>query len=156
MTPFIQALSVGIFDATLYATGIILALAGITAYTGSARATANDTITNITLTPGQTATAYTFGELASTSISGRVFVDGDNDGIADAADTGIPGVTVTLTGTDDLGNPVTLTTTTDLAGGYGFAGLRPGTYAVTETQPAGYLDGIDMAGAAVESPATTP
>ena len=51
--------------------------------------TANDTITNITLTPGQTATAYTFGELASTSISGRVFVDGDNDGI-DAAATASP------------------------------------------------------------------
>ena len=44
MTPFIQALSVGIFDAMLYATGIILALAGITAYTGSARGDRSDAV----------------------------------------------------------------------------------------------------------------
>ena len=55
----------------------------------------------------------------------------------DAGELGIAGVTVTLTGTDDLGNPVTLTTTTDADGSYVFTDLRPGTYAVTETQPAG-------------------
>ncbi|OYV01866.1 MAG: hypothetical protein CFE45_02935, partial [Burkholderiales bacterium PBB5] len=50
------------------------------------------------------------------------------------------------TGTDDLGNPVSLTTTTGADGCYTFATLRPGTYRVTERQPAGYLDGKDTIG----------
>ena len=37
--------------------------------------------------------------------------------------------------TDDLGNPVTLTTTTAADGTYSFSNLRPGVYKVTETQP---------------------
>ena len=55
-------------------------------------------------------------------------------------------MTVTLTGTDHLGNPVSLTTTTLGDGSYLFANLRPGTYTVTETQPAGYVDGRDTVG----------
>ena len=35
---------------------------------------------------------------------------------------------------------------TDGAGNYRFSALRPGTYALTETQPAGYLDGADTLG----------
>jgi hypothetical protein len=44
-------------------------------------------------------------------------------------------VTVTLTGTNQLGQTVTMTTTTDSNGYYHFDGLRPGTYNVVETQP---------------------
>ena len=55
-------------------------------------------------------------------------------------------MTVTLTGTDDLGQPVSASTTTNAAGYYEFVGLRPGSYKVVETQPAVYLDGKDTAG----------
>ncbi|GLZ37073.1 SdrD B-like domain-containing protein [Actinokineospora sp. NBRC 105648] len=98
-----------------------------------------DSVTQIDLDPGEDGTGYLFGELSGASLAGRVADDGGN---------GIPGTTVTLTGTDDNGNPVLLTTTTDLTGAYTFTGLRPGTYAVTETQPAGYGDGPDTPGSA--------
>src|SRR5439155_597532 len=50
------------------------------------------------------------------------------------------------TGTDDLGAAVSKTATTDAAGAYSFTGLRPGTYALAESQPAAYLDGKDTIG----------
>ena len=37
-------------------------------------------------------------------------------------------------------------TTTNASGAYSFGNLRPGTYTLTETQPAGLLDGKDTAG----------
>ncbi|MGI9601166.1 MAG: SdrD B-like domain-containing protein [Acidimicrobiales bacterium] len=97
----------------------------------------NDEISAIALSGGENATGYDFGELQASSVSGSVVDDGGN---------GIPNTTITLSGTDDLGNPVLLTTTTDVGGGYSFAGLRPGTYTVTETQPIGYGDGGETAG----------
>ena len=38
------------------------------------------------------------------------------------------------------------TTTTAADGSYSFGTLRPGTYTITETQPAGFLDGKDTIG----------
>ena len=51
-----------------------------------------------------------------------------------------------MTTVDDLGNPVSATTTTNTNGFYEFVGLRPGSYTVTETQPGAYNDGKDTAG----------
>ncbi|HJZ60204.1 MAG TPA: SdrD B-like domain-containing protein, partial [Gemmataceae bacterium] len=48
----------------------------------------------------------------------------------------IPGVTVTLSG------DASQTTTTDANGNYSFAGLSPGKYTITETQPAGVTEGL--------------
>ena len=51
----------------------------------------------------------------------------------------IAGTTVTLTGTDDFGNAVSKTTTTNGSGHYSFTGLNPSNaagYTVTETPPA--------------------
>jgi hypothetical protein len=66
----------------------------------------------------------------------------------DFGEGGVRGVTVTLAGTDDLGNPVSQTQTTDASGAYLFLGLRPGTYRVTEAQPVGYLQGRNAVGTA--------
>src|SRR5262249_47156445 len=48
--------------------------------------------------------AYFFG--GRSSVGGSVWSDLNNDGIRQSAEFGIAGVTVTLTGTDLLGNPV--------------------------------------------------
>ena len=82
-------------------------------------------------------------QLGSSSISGTVFQDDNGNGIQDAGEVGIEGVTVTLTGTDDFGNPVELTVLTDASGNYSFDNLNSGTYTVTQTQPAGFNDGAD-------------
>jgi uncharacterized repeat protein (TIGR01451 family)/fimbrial isopeptide formation D2 family protein len=110
--------------------------------------TLNDRIASITLPPGAASLNNNFGELRPASLSGRVYRDDDNNGSLDTGEPGISGVTITLTGTDDLGNPVTLTTTTDASGVYTFTNLRPGTYTVSETQPSGYLDGAESVGSA--------
>ena len=80
------------------------------------------------------------------SLAGRVYYDADSNGSFSAGDAGISGVFITLTGTDDLGRAVSLTAVTDAAGNYRFASLRPGTYTLSETQPADYIDGIDTVG----------
>ncbi|NLD15676.1 MAG: DUF11 domain-containing protein [Gammaproteobacteria bacterium] len=77
------------------------------------------------------------------SIAGYVYHDANDDGVKDAGENPIAGVTITLTGRDDYGNDVTRTTTTLADGSYKFDNLVPGTYTVTETQPAGWVDGQD-------------
>jgi hypothetical protein len=62
---------------------------------------------------------------------------------------GVAGVTVSLTGADDLGQAVSRTTLTDANGLYSFANLRPSNaagYTLTETQPPGPLDGKETLG----------
>lgn len=88
------------------------------------------------------------------SLSGFVYFDADNDGVKDGSETGIQFVDVTVTGTDHLNNPVNTTVQTDANGNYFFGDLRPGTYTITQTQPAAgtapgsrdYLDGTDAIG----------
>jgi uncharacterized repeat protein (TIGR01451 family) len=99
----------------------------------------------VTLPPGGSSTNNNFGELLPASLSGYVYYDANDNGSKDAGESGIAGVTVTLTGTNDLG-PVNLTTTTGADGSYQFSNLRPGTYTITETQPAGYLEGKNSVG----------
>src|SRR5205085_2310243 len=74
--------------------------------------------------------------------------DFNDDGEVDFGEQGIAGVAIRLTGTDDLGHPVDVSQMTNTAGTYVFLELRPGTYTVTETQPAGYNQGINRVGTA--------
>jgi hypothetical protein len=101
--------------------------------------------------------AFTVNDVPLTpdSLSGIVWEDFNDDGQVDFGETGIAGVTVTLSGAEDLGSPVNLPQTTDGDGAYVFLNLRPGTYFITETQPAGYLQGIDTVGTAGGSLAAT-
>ena len=82
-------------------------------------------------------------------ITGTVFCDSNNDGIQETGDTGLAGVTVTLTGTDAYGNSVSYSTTTNSSGVYTFAGMpfsNSSGYTVTPTVPSGYDAGIATAG----------
>jgi fimbrial isopeptide formation D2 family protein/uncharacterized repeat protein (TIGR01451 family) len=100
----------------------------------------------ITVRSADLVTSIDAGLFAGSSVSGRVFVDANNDGIWATGDADLRGVKVTLTGTDDLGNTISIEIDTLPDGSYRFVGLRPGTYMVTETQPTGYLDGNDTVG----------
>ncbi|HEX3148896.1 MAG TPA: SdrD B-like domain-containing protein [Gemmataceae bacterium] len=103
-------------------------------------ATAN-VISGITLAASTAATGYAFAEVPLVNTSGNVFVDGNLNGSFDNGETGINGVTVTLSGTNVIDGAITpITAKTDAQGAYSFAGLTPGTYTITETQPTGYTD----------------
>src|SRR5262249_50829026 len=84
---------------------------------------------------------------AKSSISGFVYSDTNADGMFNNGDTAIEGAVVTLTGAEDGGAaPLSINATTDANGAYSFDGLNPGTYALDEQQPDGFLDGQDSAG----------
>lgn len=106
------------------------------------------TITGIDIGTGTAATGYLFGDVRAASLAGSVFEDANGNGVSDPGEPGIPGVTITVAGTDDFGQPVSESTTTTAAGGWTVEDLRPGTYSVTETQPPGYLDGAVTVGSA--------
>jgi SdrD B-like domain/PKD domain len=74
-----------------------------------------------------------FGLKGTGSIGDFVFNDANGNGIQDAGELGLAGVTVTLT----YPNGTTVTTTTDANGNYNFPNLAPGTYSVAFTTPAG-------------------
>jgi hypothetical protein len=108
-----------------------------------------DVVSSIVLTAGAAGVKYDFGELLPSTLSGYVYEDtstgGFNNGIKDPGEAGIPGTLITLSGTDDQG-AVSRTTTTDGTGLYSFTGLRPGSYTIAETQPAGYINGKTTVG----------
>lgn len=109
---------------------------------------ANNRISAITLGAGAQGVGYLFGELGS-GLSGFVYIDADNSGSKDTGEPGISGVLITLTGTDSSGNAVTRTATTDSKGYYSFTHLPASNgagFTLTETHPAGYLDGKETAG----------
>lgn len=110
----------------------------------------NDKFAAIDLTTTAAASSgFNFGEVKAGSFAGIVFDDVDNNGTqAASGEAGISGVSVRLTGTNDLGQAIDTTATTGVNGAYTFPNLRPGTYKLAETQPTGYADGKDTAGTA--------
>ncbi len=105
-----------------------------------------DVIINVVLAAGNVGVNYNFGELLPADIGGFVYVDANHNGVKGPGDSPIPSTTITLTGTNDLGAITPIVTTTDSTGAYSFDNLRPGTYIVTETQPAGYIQGTNSIG----------
>ena len=106
----------------------------------------DDLISTINLSQDSQASGYNFGEIKGATIGGIVFHDRNNDGSQDAGEPAISGVSITLNGSDDLGNAISLNTLSNAAGSYSFTDLRPGTYTLSETQPQGFLDGKDSIG----------
>ncbi len=96
------------------------------------------TTQTVTLAAGQSITTVDFGIRQLASVGDTVFLDANGNGVQDGGEAGIGSVTLTLTGTDINGNPVSRTTTTNPAGNYLFTDLPPGTYTVTATPPAGF------------------
>src|SRR5207245_7426201 len=88
---------------------------------------------------------YNFAELGLSSLAGYVYLDANANGVKDAGEPGIGGVAITLVGTNDQG-AVNSTMTTAADGSYQFRGLRPGSYEIRETEPAGYLHGKNTLG----------
>jgi hypothetical protein len=76
-----------------------------------------------------------FGMFKTASLGDFVWVDGNQNGVQDAGEPGLTGVTVTL---KNAAGTVVGTTTTSATGAYSFTGLAIGTYTVTFTTPAGY------------------
>jgi hypothetical protein len=106
----------------------------------------SDQMTGITLATGTNGVNNNFGELPAASVSGAVYVDVNNSGVKQPGDLPIANVAIALAGTDDQGNSVALNTTTDSNGFYQFTNLRPGSYTITETQPANFLEGHNNVG----------
>jgi protocatechuate 3,4-dioxygenase beta subunit len=84
---------------------------------------------------------YDIGYKTLASIGDKVWLDNGSgansgNGVQDAGEPGVAGVTVTLR--DNAGN-VIATTVTDSYGNYLFDNLNPGNYTVTVTPPANYI-----------------
>ena len=123
-------------------------IAGTRGGTPSTVMTTPSTITGITLGVAQHAAANLFGELPPAELGGRVYGDNNDNGRIDADETGLAGVTLVLSGVDDLGRTVRTELRSGADGRYSFPNLRPGSYAITEpTQPPDTLNGRTSAGA---------
>ena len=117
------------------------------AYTGRYKTTADVTIAEAT----GSVIDVNFGFVKPASVGDKVWMDVDRDGIQDADEPAMPGVTVTLMRADGSavmdasGNPVGAVTT-DANGQYTFENLLPGDYKVSFTNPAGYEATVSDAG----------
>ena len=87
------------------------------------------------VSPGGSA-GVNFGDEIEGTVSGHVFLDSNGNGIQDADEPGIGGVTVKLT---DKRRAARQTAKTDGEGIYQFSGVSNGNYTVEETDPSGYI-----------------
>ncbi|HUN16071.1 MAG TPA: SdrD B-like domain-containing protein, partial [Saprospiraceae bacterium] len=96
---------------------------------------------NVTVTSGQNVAGIDAGLFQAASLGNYVWEDADKDGVQDATEIGVNGVTVllknaagtTLQTTTTIFNP-----TTGAAGYYQFSNLAPGDYIVMFMMPTGY------------------
>lgn len=116
----------------------------------------------IDIVPGNNSKTSTV-QIRNAQIAGRTFLDlnnnGDQNGSIMGSDQGLANVTITLTGTDLYGYPLSRSVTTDNSalggastrGDYLFTNLAPSDatgYTITQTQPMGYGNGTPVPNAA--------
>lgn len=141
--------SIGVLESGKTATVLVPVVATTTGNrTNCASATTSEVDPNLGNNTGVCATVA----VQASQLAGAVFHDQDTDGIRDAGEAGIAGAALVLAGTDAYGNAVTRNATSAANGSFSFASLSPGSYTLTETQPAGWHDGIDSAGSAGGTP----
>jgi hypothetical protein len=109
--------------------------AGVNDATDSDADQTNGRTGTITLVSGQTDNSNDAGLTRPASVGDFAFEDLNGNGIQDAGEQGIPGVTVNLF--DELGNFLS-TTTTGLTGFYQFGNLTPGLYQLEFVTPSGF------------------
>ena len=102
-----------------------------------------DTDNNSTNDTASVSTSIAPSDPLTASISGRVFIDLNNNGNVEANEVGIPGVTIRLRNSSGT---VLRTANTESSGVYSFANLAAGVYEVEQIQPTGFLDGLEQAG----------
>jgi hypothetical protein len=118
-----------------------------------------DTADNVTPIPGSQHTDFivvnlgttdslnnNFGEIPPGSLSGFAYYDRLGAHAYVPGDQPLANVAVSLSGVSIYGDPVSKTAQTAADGSYQFVNLYPGTYYITETQPAGYLQGTNTLG----------
>ena len=76
--------------------------------------------------------------------AGQIYNDLDNNGVQDSNETGLGGVTVLLSGTDNTGNEIQLETQTSITGEFAFDGVPAGEFTVEQVQPALFRDGTNI------------
>src|SRR5207247_2575479 len=91
---------------------------------------------SFTLASGATDNTKDAGFFQGATIGDLVFSDSNANGIQDAGESGIDGVTVKLL---DSSNNTLATTTTANGGVYSFTSLTPGSYSVEFVKPSGYF-----------------
>jgi SdrD B-like domain len=108
-------------------------------------------ITGITVPIGTWNHTFDAGFYYALSLGDRVFIDLNDNGVRDATEVGLPGVTVNLyldANNDNIADGAAIqTATTDGTGNYRFNNLAPNNYIVGAIVPAGYrsstLSGVD-------------
>ncbi|MEY3052736.1 MAG: hypothetical protein RLY31_2521 [Bacteroidota bacterium] len=95
--------------------------------------------------PNSCSAVCTFTLLQPATLGDFVWLDTDMDGRQSNTETGLPNVSVLLTGSDILGNTVSDTTYTQADGSYRFAPL-PGTYQLSFIAPTGLSHSPNLQG----------
>ena len=93
-------------------------------------------------------------ELPGTTVTGTVFWDVNANGTHDTDERGFANVTVTLEGTDEDGEAVSLQTVTTSNGGYSFERVPSGNYVVTQDHGGLMISSGVLSGGIVETPLT--
>ncbi|MGB9108822.1 MAG: SdrD B-like domain-containing protein, partial [Telluria sp.] len=107
----------------------------------------------VTLASGEKNLTLDAGVYKPASIGDRVWNDANNNGVQDAGEVGMAGVSVTLLGggadgkLSTTGDNTSVTTTTDANGYYQFTNLNPGSeYQVQYIKPTGYVSSGSSSG----------
>ncbi len=140
--------------------GTITALLGTLASGASATVTINSTV-NVTAPIQITNVATVVADESETNvanntatqptqlgqqrtITGRVFVDDNDNKSLDSKDIGVPGVTITLFSVSGTARTQVAQTTSDALGNYSFANLTEGTYDVVQGTNVTSVDGLGI------------